>query len=206
MTVILVRHGESDGNSRRIIQGSLDTHLTDLGRYQARRVAARFSSMSLAAIYGTNLRRAYDTATTIAAHHAIQVCVEPGLAERTFGEAQGLTWDEVATRWSSGEAEGWWDRIPGVEPLEAFRERAVEHLESLLRRHEGELALAVSHGGTIGQTVAHALGVATNDWPRIRIGNTSVTVITRQGDLPVVTLLNDLCHLRPDEETEPPLA
>lgn len=206
MTVILVRHGESDGNSRRIIQGSLDTALTELGRYQAERVAARFADYPLAAIYGTNLRRAHDTAITIAARHPLDVTVEPGLAERTFGEAQGLTWDEVVARWSGGESEGWWDRIPGVEPLDAFRERAVERIEALLHLHEGELALAVSHGGTIGQTVAHALGVATNDWPRIRIGNTSVTVITRQGDLPVITLLNDLCHLRADEETAPPPA
>ncbi len=206
MTVFLVRHGESEGNARRIIQGTLNTALTDLGRRQAVAVAARLAQEPVAAIYGTPLQRAADTARAIAVPHATAVIEVPELGERVFGEAQGLTWEEASARWSPIHGHDWWGGIPGVEPLPDFRARAVRGLNELLDRHEEEIAIAVTHGGTIGQLVAHALGMGEEDWPRIAIGNTSVTMIERQRGMPVITLLNDLCHLREIEQTAPPAA
>ena len=95
MTLILVRHGESEGNTRRIMQGSLDMPLTEAGREQARLVAARLASMPIAAVYSSPLSRAFETAQVIAAHHAVDVQPIAGLREGGRGEAQGLTWAEV---------------------------------------------------------------------------------------------------------------
>jgi broad specificity phosphatase PhoE len=206
MTVLLVRHGESEGNAQRIIQGSLNTSLTDLGRRQALAVASRLAAEPVAAVYGTPLRRAADTARAIATSHDLEVAELAQFSERVFGEAQGLTWEQASQRWSAVFGHDWWGGIPGVEPLADFRARAVEGLNALLDRHEGEIAVAVTHGGTIGQLVAHALDMGVEDWPRIAIGNTSVTMIERQRGVPVIALLNDLCHLREVDQTAPPPA
>src|SRR5690606_21131081 len=101
VTVMLVRHGESEGNAGRIIQGSLNTMLTDLGRRQAAAVAARLASQPLAAVYGTPLQRAMDTAQAIAGAHGLEVATVEDLSERVFGEAQGLTWEEASARWNA---------------------------------------------------------------------------------------------------------
>ena len=73
MTLILVRHGESEGNARGVITGSLDLDLTELGREQARRVGARFAEHPIAAIYSSTLQRAANTGAAVAVHHELEV-------------------------------------------------------------------------------------------------------------------------------------
>ncbi len=195
MTLVFVRHGESEGNIQRIMQGHLDLPLTDAGREQARLVAARLASMPLAAIYSSPLSRAFETAETIAAQHALEVTPVQGLREGGWGEAQGLTWTEVAARWDVTGNRPLAEVIPGAETHESLRTRAAAAVDALLDRHAHEVAVCVSHAGTIAQLVAHLIGVPEGQLPRLRTGNTAVTIVEGPSDSPVITLLNDMCHL-----------
>lgn len=197
MTVILVRHAESTGNSGSTIQGWTDTELTEAGRAQAAAVARRLGTPPPAAIYASPLARARDTALAIAGVAGLEVVQVDDLRERYYGQAQGLTWDQAAARWPARAAHDrdWATAVPEVESLAALRARAVRVVESLLDRHEGDVAVCVSHGGTLVQVIAHLFGLPVDVWPRIRMSNTSVTVVEGGSRRPVVRTLNDICHL-----------
>lgn len=195
MTLILVRHGESEGNLRRIMQGQLDLPLTDAGREQAQLVAARIASMRVAAVYSSPLSRAFETAEAIASRHALPVQPVEGLQEGGWGEAQGLTWAEVTARWDLPGGRPLAEVIPGAETSEALRLRASRAVDALLDRHAGEVAVCVSHAGTIAQLIAHLIGMPEGQLPRLRTGNTAVTVVEGGRDNSVISVLNDMCHL-----------
>lgn len=198
MTVILVRHAESEGNVGGMIQGWTDLRLTEAGEAQAQMVARRFAGADVAAIYTSPLLRARSTAAPIAEVLGLELVEVPDLRERNYGQAQGLTWAEAAARWPLGEAahhRDWAMAVPEVESLAGLRRRSVAVVNALLDRHEGETALVVSHGGTLVQIIAHLFGLPEDVWPRIRMSNTSVTVVGGSASQPRVSMLNDICHL-----------
>lgn len=201
MTVILVRHAESTGNSGGQIQGWTNTELTEAGRVQAAAVGRRLAALPLAAIYSSPLVRARATAGAIADAAGMAVVELDDLRERHYGQAQGLTWAEASARWPARAAHDrdWATAVPEVESLAALRARSVAAVEGLLERHRDDLAVCVSHGGTLVQVIAHLFGLPVDVWPRIRMSNTSVTIVEGGSQLPVVRTLNDICHLDDQE-------
>jgi broad specificity phosphatase PhoE len=202
MTVILVRHAESEGNVGRMIQGWTDMRLTETGVRQARSVARRLAAEPIVAVYSSPLERARQTADSVAAALGLDVIEEPDLRERNYGQAQGLTWADAAARWPLGEASyhrDWAMAVPEVEPLARLRRRAVGVMNAILDRHVDETVVCVSHGGTLVQIIAHLFGLPEDVWPRIRMSNTSLTIVEGNSAQPVVRTLNDICHLEDQE-------
>ena len=198
MTVILVRHAESEGNVGGMIQGWTDLRLTSVGVEQAALVARRLSGETIAAVYTSPLLRARETARPIAEALGHDLVEEPDLRERNYGQAQGLTWAEAAERWPLGEAahhRDWAMAVPEVESLAGLRRRSVAVVNTLLDRHVHETVVCVSHGGTLVQIIAHLFGLPEDVWPRIRMSNTSLTIVEGDSTRPVVRTLNDICHL-----------
>lgn len=145
MTVFaLVRHGETDWNRERRIQGSTDIPLNDTGREQARATGELLASRRWTALVASPLSRAAETARLIGAAVGLGAPeLEPRLAERDYGEAEGLTGPEIDARYPDGTD------VPGREPREAVAERAVAALHDLAARHPGEAVIVVAHGGVI---------------------------------------------------------
>jgi len=139
----MVRHGETDWNLSRLIQGSTDIPLNERGRAQARSVAEHLAGEQWDVLYSSPLSRAYDTALAIAESVGIRdISIDRRLKERHFGEAEGI---KVATR-----REAYGNRpIPGAETREQVQARGIEVLEEIALRHPGRRILAVSHGGLI---------------------------------------------------------
>ena len=207
MTLLLLRHGESEGNVARVVQGGL-THfaLTSLGRGQAEAAARRLATVEVDALYSSHLRRARETADIVAAHSGLEVVELPDLQEYGFGEAQGLTWDEVSTRFEVvGRA---WGRghIPGEEGSTAFRDRVARQIRELAERHQDGTAVAVLHGGVIGATVARICKLADTEYAQLYTANCGITEVgvAQDGRL-TLRSLNDTCHLRAlgGPQTEP---
>jgi broad specificity phosphatase PhoE len=155
-TLILVRHGETDWNRDGRWQGHSDTHLNDVGREQARRVAAELDSADV--IYTSDLARARETADIIAAALDVDVRTDPRLRERSFGAWEGLSAPEIEeqfadelARWRVGDGAGAAD----AEPFEAFAGRVRAFVDDTVARHPDETVLVVAHGGSI--RVIHAL-------------------------------------------------
>lgn len=145
MTVFaLVRHGETDWNRERRIQGSTDIPLNDTGREQARATGELLASRRWTALVASPLSRAAETARIIGEHVGLgDPELEQRLAERDYGEAEGLTGPEIDAAFPDGAD------VPGREPREAVAERAVAALHDLAARHPGEAVIVVAHGGVI---------------------------------------------------------
>ncbi|WP_301208441.1 histidine phosphatase family protein [Leifsonia williamsii] len=151
MTLIsLVRHGQTDWNLAKRIQGSSDIPLNGTGRAQAEATGRALAGGSFGAIYASPLSRALDTARIIAGHIGLG---EPrplqAVAERRYGDAEGLTGAEILARWPEGTP------VPGRESRDQVVERALPALLELGERHDGDHVIVVSHGGVIGSLVRH---------------------------------------------------
>ncbi|MDM0105329.1 histidine phosphatase family protein [Variovorax sp. J22R24] len=151
--VIAVRHGETAWNVDSRIQGQLDISLNDTGLWQARRVAQALQDEPLTAIYASDLARARQTAEEIARSHGIEVTVDTGLRERSFGLFEGRTFADIDAALPD-QARLWRTRDPefapeGGESLLAFRERVTSTAATLAARHPGELVVMVAHGGVM---------------------------------------------------------
>ena len=195
MTLLLVRHAQSAGNASGVFTGSLDLPLTDLGRRQAEALAERLATQPIVAVYASTLERARETARPTAERHGLKVQVLETLREGGLGEAEGLAWPEVRARWTLGEGARWADGIPGAERGDEVRARVASGIDVLFERHRDTLALCVSHAGTITHALQHVLGLPLDQGIRVPLHNAALNVVEWSASGPVLTGLNDRCHL-----------
>jgi uncharacterized phosphatase len=150
-TILLVRHGETDWNAARRVQGQTDRPLTERGRRQARALADALEDETFDAVYSSDLSRARDTAKAIAARRGLDVKLHPGLREKDFGTWEGLTDTEVLARFPEARRGHWGD---GETPDE-LRERVLRSLREIAASHPGERVLVVAHGGPLRVVLRH---------------------------------------------------
>jgi probable phosphoglycerate mutase len=158
----VIRHGETDWNVERRIQGHLDIPLNAAGRAQAEAAGRGLRGRRFAAAYSSDLGRAWATAEAAVRGLDVSVRPEPGLRERHYGIFQGLTAAEGAVRHPAAHAryaarDPHYDFETG-ESLTAFAARVVAAVEALAARHRGESLLLVSHGGVLDILYRHATG------------------------------------------------
>ena len=151
----VVRHGETEWNRERRIQGHLEVGLNANGRDQAldagSRLALRFRGEESPAIYTSDLLRARQTALAIGRALERAPHVARKLRERSFGLLEGKTFAELAETHPE-EVEryrrrGEKDAIPGAEPYAEFEQRSLRAIRAIARREER--AIVVTHGGVI---------------------------------------------------------
>ncbi len=176
MRLLLIRHGQSQGNVDAIIQGA-DDPLTDFGRSQAHAVG-RFLGQRREAthLYASPLVRARETAEIIGSYIGLAPALEPGLAEINTGEAAGLTWTawtlanpEMAERLAAMDPsfdESW----VGGESGREFVDRIFVAYDRIVTQHLGtdDVVAVVSHGGPLAWISAHVHGDPKEQWPHDR--------------------------------------
>jgi broad specificity phosphatase PhoE len=149
MTTILVlaRHGETDWNRERRLQGWADPPLNELGRAQARELAASLNGTRIDAIYSSDLRRASETAQIVASELELPVRENRCLREVDLGSWSGKLREEVAGQMRSDG-----------ESREDLRDRVVASVLGIAADHPAETLLIVSHGGALRALEKHATG------------------------------------------------
>lgn len=195
--LVLVRHGQAEGNAEHRFIGQTDVPLTNLGRRQAEAVGLRLRSLDIARIVSSDLSRTRDTAAPIAAVAGIAVDLDPALREIHNGEWAGLTPDEISAAWPDLYARyrGGEDvPRPGGERWADVRKRVLGVLGDLLE--VPGTSVVVTHGGpvVIGAHWAGGLLVDGNVFrgPLSSVQNTAITVIDPG---PKLTVYNDVGHL-----------
>lgn len=165
----LIRHGETDWNSEKRVQGQIDIDLNRAGEEQARAAAEGLREHPFAAAYSSDLLRAWRTAQIATAGRQIAVSPAPTLRERDFGVLQGLTAAEArlarphAYRHHLARTPDY-DCESG-ESLVTFAARVMAGLQAMAGRHPGQNVLAFTHGGVLDVVYRAAAGRAL-DAPR----------------------------------------
>ena len=199
----LVRHGETDYNRKRIIQGRcINSNLNGTGQAQAKALAARFADVTLDAIYSSSLSRAQETAQFIARQH-------PGVVTYTLSDLEEMSWgifegeaftpqvqeafEQIRARWDQGEYELC---VEGGESIIDVQQRGLRALDHILQRHAGQSVLVVTHGRFLRVLLATLLddyGLARMH--EIAHTNTGVNKVRWRNDRFSIELLNCTAHL-----------
>ena len=146
--LLLVRHGETDGNAEGRLQGHTDRPLSEYGRGQARRLADDLETEELEAIYASDLARARETAEIVGAKVHLPVELDPDLREKDWGNWEGLT----STERFGVELVG--------ESTESHQQRMLAALGRIAAKHPYGRVLVVTHGGSMRRVQTEALGFA----------------------------------------------
>jgi broad specificity phosphatase PhoE len=180
----LVRHGQSTANRDSILQGQMDTQLSELGVRQARQVGAWFraGAMTWDAAYCSPLQRARDTARAITEELGWRESLEdPDLQEIHMGSLQGKSADLLRSEYAAFYLRG----IEGVGDYSEFGGESYDDVQARVLRFIGMLGerhraaehrvLVVSHGGFLFQLVKALVCQPVPRAAMLRFGNCTVT-------------------------------
>lgn len=171
MTVIgLVRHGLTDWNTERRIQGQTDIPLNEIGRKQAELLSQRMKDEEWDYIYASDLGRARETAACIGHVKQMEVSTDERLREMFCGEIEGTTLEERVAKWG----EDWSQLDLGVETHQQIAARGVSFIQEVIERHPNQKVLIVSHGALLSLTL---MDLIPHEDIEEHLDNTSVTKI-----------------------------
>lgn len=155
MEIALVRHGQTDYNRDRRLQGTSDIPLNATGIEQAQTAARLLADEHWDAVVSSPMLRAAVTADIIARHLGLDVIGRyPSLGERGYGEAEGLTKEQANERFGK--------QWPGKESFEHLQRRAVEAIDAVAAEHPVGALVIVTHGTFIRAFADHVTGIATD--------------------------------------------
>lgn len=160
--LLLVRHGATTLSAEDRFAGSTDVPLSDEGRRQAGLLAERLRDDDIAAVYSSPMRRTIETAAILAEPHALAPVTRPGLREIDHGHWEGLTRQEVETRF--GDEYARWEADPYTVAPEGgecgldVMARALPVVRAIVEAHVGQNVVIVSHKATIRLVISSLLG------------------------------------------------
>ncbi len=201
LRILVVRHGETDWNKKRVFQGQTDTQLNHAGRTQAIAVQQALSSLQLAAVYSSDLSRARETAEIIAQPHHLEVQTDLRLREIGFGVFEGKSHEQLmVSEWADHFAKYKQDplrnRPPQGERPEEVLERVSTFYRDLCTKHQaGETVLVAAHGGSCRMLICAAMEAAAELNRHIRLDNCSISELEYHDGFTWVNRLNDTHHL-----------
>ena len=199
LRLFLVRHGETAWSRERRFAGSRDVPLAPEGRRQCEAVARTLASETVAGIYASPLERARASAEVIASPHRLEVTIDPAFREMAFGEWEGLTRGEVATRFPA-DYERWRTapqllRVAGGETVGEVAGRVRAGVSALQTAHAGETVVLVSHAVVIRLIVHDALGLGHERLWTLDATPAGITEIEYEPGWATVHQMNTLAHL-----------
>lgn len=201
--VLLIRHGQSEGNAERRFGGHTATPLSPRGRKQANATAEALKKDSLTAIYSSDLARAIETAQPLSTLTGLPINTTEAFRERSVGVMEGLTFEAAAQKHPDEYAallrRDFEQVLTGGESYRQLLDRARNKLDEVIARHRGGRIAVFSHTGTICILSLHLMGAL--DAPELKpvwisSGNCGITRFELRPDGFVrVLTVNDTSHL-----------
>lgn len=199
--VYLARHGQTDYNKERRMQGrGIDSPLNSLGWQQAEAIASYLSDKNVTQIISSSLTRAIESATPMANQSSLTVKSFADLDEMDFGELEGKLIFEVKEelqylqeQWSSSDV---LVKCPGGEnPVQVF-ERANKAIQEILNESEHEVILFVLHGRLLRILLSNWLGMGLKNMHKIDHENGAINHLEWESGTFKVSELNKTDHLK----------
>lgn len=197
--IFLIRHGTTDWNLSGRLQGHSDLGLNARGLEQAAAVAARLKAEKIDLIYSSDLKRAWKTATIIAAEHGMPVTTLPELREIHFGDWEGQTYASIQAR-EPHSTESWKKDLthfapPGGESLAQMAARVADVLARLNSSRAEDCLAIVAHGGPLQVLLCLALGLPPERYWQFHLATASISQLSLYPEGAILDFLNDTHHL-----------
>lgn len=189
-TFYIVRHGESEGNVNKILQGQMDFPLTKTGEGQAKKRAQELRAIRFDAAFSSDLMRAHRTAEIIALEHKLTVQTTKALRERSFGTYEGMDpkqftreIQDIFSRWYMLTDAEWMkqkldDRFESGEEMVS---RMLTFLREIAVGYPGKTILSVCHGDLMRNLLVHLGWGTKNELRSHAIENTAYFVLKTDG-------------------------
>jgi len=190
----------TDFNNARKLAGSTNVEMSATGYRQVERLRDRLVDEKIDAVYSSDLKRALATAEVISSRHNVDIVTCSELREINYGKIEGLTFEEIGRLYP--EVAEWITdfspqmKFPGGESFVGFIERTSKFLDRLENHTLLQTVLIVSHNGPLRVLVCRLLGIDVKHWRQFRIDNASLTIVETNPNRAVLSLLNDVSHLR----------
>ncbi|MET0928694.1 MAG: histidine phosphatase family protein [Aeromicrobium sp.] len=182
-TLVLLRHGVTPSTERKAFSGSsgTDPELTETGQEQARRAAQWLLARGgIDAIVASPMQRTRQTAAAVAEVLGLDVAIDEGFIETSFGDWDGFTFAEIQERWGD-ELTAWLGSTavapPGGETFDAVYERVAAARDRLVVAHPGKTILVVSHVTPIKMLVRLALEAPMKVIYKMELSPASITTV-----------------------------
>lgn len=202
LELIIVRHGQSEGNRDRVFTGHGPSPLTARGRDEARCAAVRIAASPVDALFSSDLPRALQTAEPIAELTGVPIVQDPALREKNFGDLTGMSFSELEAKhpdvWRGLLARDARFQPPGGESHVMCRERMNGFLSRLFESRTHGRVVLVSHGVAINHLLYSLMRTPSDASPAMlfQIDNCSIVRADRQTDgLVRFVCINDTSHL-----------
>ncbi|HSH35133.1 histidine phosphatase family protein [Schnuerera sp.] len=201
--IYLVRHGESEWNLLKKIQGQQDISLTANGIKQANLIGNRLINEKIDKIYSSDLIRAYKTAEIIGNKLNLDVIQMVEFREIHFGIWEGISNEEIEEKHKDNQI--LWRKEPekleieGAETLKELQKRALSGINKIIDNEENENIdniLIVSHSATLKAIILGLLGINLTNFKNLTINNVSLSIIEIREYNRVLKLFNDTCHIK----------
>lgn len=184
-TLYFIRHGETDWNAERRMQGQWESDLTARGREQAEGNAETAAALGVDAIHASPLRRARRSAEALSRRTGLDIAFDDRLKEWSAGDWSGYLYEEIPAKWpeewAAWRADMWTYRPPGAENFVDLVKRGTAFLDDILETDVPAIAV-VSHG-FIGRAMMSVLaGLAPDDAMRLKTANDAFFRFRRSGN------------------------
>jgi len=198
--LILVRHGEAEGNIERRFHGHYDSKLTENGHLQVQKLANKLKDEKIDVLYSSDLSRAYETAKYIADIKNLDIQIIEGLREINGGDWENVPWEDLSGIWPE-EHEHWENtphllQMPNGESMVDFQNRVVKEILKIIEHNTNKNICVVTHGTVIKVLLCFFYGKPLEDIVNIRWhDNASYTVVHINEDNYNVVIEGDNAHL-----------
>ena len=187
MELHLIRHGQTDWNEERRVQGQSESQLTPLGIQQARELGERISHLQFDQVFCSSSLRTRQTAQHLFAGGETAIEYLDSLREIHLGPWEGTLYDEVAEQDPDSYRHFWHEPhlfdVTGAETFYQLQERAVTTLEDIAGRFQGKQVALVSHGALIKTVLAHTESIPMSElWTPPHMHNCAHSIIEFEDD------------------------
>ena len=199
-TVILVRHGQSEGNLLSEFHGQYNSDLTEKGHAQAECTARFLDNYNIDKIYSSDIRRAHSTALHTAKRKNMDVILSPGMREIKAGKWEQMKFSDIAVEYPD-LYNIWYNdisncRCPDGEAVYELSERVVRTFNEIVAENDGKTVMIATHATPIRSLLCYFDSKDVSEMQNIKwVPNASVTVVECEGKDFKIILRGEHSHL-----------
>ena len=193
--LILVRHALTVDNQKSRLSGHIDSSISEEGKEQIDKITNYLKDFDIDKIYTTTSSRTKDTVKKLSELKSIEIIEKESLKEISFGDFEGLTFDEIKDKYpkefQEKKEKGYEYKYPNGESLIDSYNRVCIELDNIISNNDDRTILICSHGGTIRNIITYLISNSYKYHWNFKIDNGSVTILEIQDGFTVITAMNN---------------